>query len=171
MDRGELWSLRSELQEVAPGVFITNGFGARKSELLKKQGVTAVLNLTNELQFPAGDFVCRRIGFADNATGVTLPLTECFAFIEETLRGGGRVVVHCAAGSSRSGSIVVAWVMRSRSLSFAEALRHVQSIRPVVLPNPGALTLEARRAPFNIFVDCRKGSPSNSRSWRRTFRG
>jgi hypothetical protein len=89
MDSGELWEHRSELQEVAPGVFITNVFGVKKVAQLKQAGVTAVLNVTNDLPFPAGDFVCRRIGFADNATGVSLPLDECLAFMEETLRGGG----------------------------------------------------------------------------------
>lgn len=131
---------RSELQEVLPRVFITNFFGSKKAALLAQAGITHVLNVTSDLPFPANapGLVCKRVAFADN-THVTLPLDECLAWIETALKekDNAKVLVHCAAGSSRSGAIVVAYVMRQQRMRYADALEFVQKVRSVVLPNPG----------------------------------
>ena len=131
---------RSELQEVLPRVFITNFFGTKKAALLAQTGITHVLNVTWDLPFPGlpRDLVCTRVAFADN-THVRLPLNECLGWIEAALaaKPEAKVLVHCAAGSSRSGAIVVAWVMKQQRIRFVEALAFVQRIRSIVLPNPG----------------------------------
>ncbi|KAH1200714.1 Dual specificity protein phosphatase 1 [Glycine max] len=62
---------------------------------------------------------------------------ECFDFIDEAKRLGGGVLVHCFAGRSRSVTIVVAYLMKTRGMSFFEALKHVKSIRPAAGPNQG----------------------------------
>ncbi len=139
MEQGsDLTAGRSELQEFSPRVFISNFFGAKKGELLRAAGITHVLNVTWDLPFARGDWACHRVAFADN-TGVTLPLDECFAFLDSALASSdsARVLLHCAAGSSRSGAIAVAWVMRLRRVCYAQALAELQKMRPVVLPNPG----------------------------------
>ncbi len=136
---------RSELQEFSPRLFISNFFGAKKAELLRANGITHVLNVTSDLPFARGDWVCHRVGFADNS-GVVLPLTDCFAFLDDALASSpdARVLVHCAAGSSRSGAVAVAWIIRQDRIPFSQALTRLQELRPVVLPNPGfAEQLEA----------------------------
>lgn len=45
--------------------------------------------------------------------------------------------MHCQLGQSRSGAIIVAYVMRKESLSYDEALAKVKKGRSVVKPNPG----------------------------------
>ncbi len=134
----DLWPGRSELQQVLPGLYISNAFGAKKKSLLQRENISAVLNVTNDLPFANESLQCKRVGFADN-TNVALPLAECLDFVDEVLSSGGRVLVHCAAGSSRSGSIVVACVMSRQKMRYAEALQHVQQVRPIVLPNPGGV--------------------------------
>ena len=47
----------------------------------------------------------------------------------------GKVLVHCMAGSSRSGSAVIAYLMVQRQWTYMVALRFVQSKRPLVRPN------------------------------------
>lgn len=137
----DLWPGRSELQEISPRVFIGSFFSVRKTKLLRDAGITHVLNVTHDLPFPATEsgVSCCRIGFSDDATRVVLPLQQCLLHIDTVLQESPqhRVVVHCAAGSSRSGAIVVAWVMQKKKCSLDEALKEVQALRPVVLPNPG----------------------------------
>ena len=47
------------------------------------------------------------------------------------------VLIHCAAGASRSASFVISYVMKNKKLNFKEASKFVQSIRKCVDPNDG----------------------------------
>jgi protein-tyrosine phosphatase len=49
----------------------------------------------------------------------------------------GAVLVHCAAGVSRSASVVIYYIMRHFRWSFAKALAHVKAKRSVICPNDG----------------------------------
>ena len=49
----------------------------------------------------------------------------------------GSVLVHCAAGVSRSASIVIAYLMRIKGWTYAEAFSYVKSKRFVICPNSG----------------------------------
>lgn len=48
-----------------------------------------------------------------------------------------RVLVHCVQGISRSGAIVVAYLMRLQSLDYDSALALAQNSRSVITPNSG----------------------------------
>merc|ERR1711941_54430 len=48
-----------------------------------------------------------------------------------------RILVHCAAGVSRSASIVVAYIMREEQTTYLDAVSSVRKIREIVQPNYG----------------------------------
>lgn len=48
-----------------------------------------------------------------------------------------RVLIHCIQGISRSGAILVAYLMRSQQLSYESTLKMAQSARAMVAPNSG----------------------------------
>jgi hypothetical protein len=49
------------------------------------------------------------------------------------------VLVHCAAGVSRSTTVLLAWMMKTYKLSLNKALKIVRDRRPIVNPNHGFL--------------------------------
>jgi len=59
--------------------------------------------------------------------------------IDAAIEEGGNAFVHCAAGVSRSGAMVVGYCMWKRGWGLGEALRHVRAQRDIVSPNPGFL--------------------------------
>ena len=63
-------------------------------------------------------------------------LPEALDFIQTQLEQGHTVLVHCAAGISRSASVVIAYLM-SHGMSLEQAYGYVKSRRPIVQPNPG----------------------------------
>nr|5Z5A_A Chain A, Protein-tyrosine phosphatase [Thermococcus kodakarensis KOD1]5Z5A_B Chain B, Protein-tyrosine phosphatase [Thermococcus kodakarensis KOD1]5Z5A_C Chain C, Protein-tyrosine phosphatase [Thermococcus kodakarensis KOD1] len=57
-------------------------------------------------------------------------LLEILRWIEERVREGKKVLIHCMGGLGRSGTVGVAWLMYSRGLSLREALMEVRRKRP-----------------------------------------
>ncbi|KAG2385737.1 hypothetical protein C9374_002886 [Naegleria lovaniensis] len=62
---------------------------------------------------------------------------ECFDFIEEAISNSGVVLVHCAAGVSRSSSIVISYVMKKMGVGFLFAFQLVKKRRRMIMPNEG----------------------------------
>ena len=64
-------------------------------------------------------------------------LPEALNFINWQLEQGHTVLVHCAAGISRSASVVIAYLMMTHGMTLDEAYQYVKSRRSIVQPNPG----------------------------------
>ncbi len=61
----------------------------------------------------------------------------CIAFINKHVKQGTSVYVHCAAGVSRSASIVIAYLMKEFNMSYDIAFSQLKACRPVIDPNNG----------------------------------
>jgi protein-tyrosine phosphatase len=61
---------------------------------------------------------------------------DTYNVISDGLSQGG-VLVHCAAGVSRSSSTVIAYLMRKQKMSFNDAFMFVKKRRSVICPNYG----------------------------------
>lgn len=64
-------------------------------------------------------------------------LERSFNFILSAIGRGGNVLVHCAAGISRSASMVIYFIMKTKEMAFQKALDYVRSKRSIVNPNQG----------------------------------
>ncbi|KAI0030697.1 protein-tyrosine phosphatase-like protein [Vararia minispora EC-137] len=58
-------------------------------------------------------------------------------FIENAISAGGRVLVHCVMGVSRSATVIAAYLMKTRRLSPNQALCAIRKRRPRIFPNYG----------------------------------
>ena len=68
-------------------------------------------------------------------------LRQQVEFIDSQCRAGRPIYVHCHAGVSRGGMIVVAYEMFKHRWTRDEALAFVRTRRPVVNPNPAFMRL------------------------------
>jgi protein-tyrosine phosphatase len=117
-------------------VYLSNYFAAKNRKKLQEHDITHVLVCAQELPcaFPS-ELAYKQLKIADNPSQI-LPLKDGVAFVIAAGEEGGRVLVHCAAGGSRSASIVLAWVMQVQSISFDQAIAQVREKRWVE-PNIG----------------------------------
>ncbi|XP_026271980.1 dual specificity protein phosphatase 19 [Frankliniella occidentalis] len=111
-------------------------------QLMKDCGVTHVISLGVQVPplpqlsnlsysfIPALDLPHEPI---DNMLKKTLPL------IEDVISKGGCVLVHCNAGVSRAPTVVIAFLMSYKGLTFNEASEYVKKKRPASKPNAGFL--------------------------------
>ena len=97
----------------------------------KKIGIKAIVNLMeDDLYDPTPDgFHYFYRGFPDDWYPPHHYIQEILDFIDIHINDG-KVLVHCAMGISRSGGIIVAWLMRKYpAWSWTEALNYVNKSR------------------------------------------
>ncbi|KAE9602120.1 putative phosphoric monoester hydrolase [Lupinus albus] len=125
--------------KIDEGLFLGSLGASNNKDALKDLNVTHILTVAGTLA-PAHpeDFVYKIIQVADrDDVNIKQYFDECFTFIDDSKRCGEGVLVHCYAGKSRSVTIVVAYLMKTRGMSLSEALQHVKGKRAVAAPNPG----------------------------------
>ena len=59
--------------------------------------------------------------------------------IQQVHLSGGKILVYCRAGMSRSASLCIAYFMKYHGLSFDDAFVYVKNRRPIIHPNIGFL--------------------------------
>lgn len=111
---------------------------------LKAFGITHILSLENaaSCKWPT-EFECLHItGLWDDAkpeNRISQYFDKTLPFIKDALSGGGRVLVHCWAGKSRSVSTIAAYMIQEYKMSPDEALAQIRITRPRAGPNDGYL--------------------------------
>lgn len=138
------YAMRRAMQEVLPGLYLGPYACAAKNQQqdLKTNGITHIICIRHVME--------QRIikpNFPDNFKYLVLDISDTFdqniiqflpltkAFIEEAIQSQGKVLVHGNGGISRSGAIVIGYVMEKHGVTYKEAFQHVQSKRFCVNPN------------------------------------
>jgi predicted protein tyrosine phosphatase len=104
-------------------------------------GTQAVLNLCEvEDTYRCDTHVWKPIRDAAPAPSIDW-LREQVEFVDSQRRAGNTVYIHCFAGISRSGMVVIAYLMLKNHWTVNEALAFVRSKRPIVRPNPAFMKL------------------------------
>ena len=117
--------------------------GSRAAELwLAEAGIGRVLTVAcHSSHLPRFDGVLYEVLDVDDDPGEDMAqhFPAAFAFIDAPAPNPARphVLVHCVSGISRSGTVVVAYLMTRRRLGFNDALALARTGRPCVHPNSG----------------------------------
>ncbi|XP_067001340.1 dual specificity protein phosphatase 3 [Anabrus simplex] len=138
-----------DADEVYPNVFIGDAGAAKNKQYLKKMGITHVLNTaegnrfgmvnTNQLYYRDTNIKYMGLQLLDiPITDIGVHFQDASNFIEDGIRRGGKVLVHCLMGMSRSSTCVLAYLMIKENMTAVEALRVVCKNR-YIRPNDGFL--------------------------------
>uniref|UniRef100_A0A7S0D7T6 Dual specificity phosphatase n=1 Tax=Micromonas pusilla TaxID=38833 RepID=A0A7S0D7T6_MICPS len=125
--------------EVVPGVFLGSVGAAHDRDALDACGITHVLTVAGGFppKFP-DVYEYLVIDVADvSSENLDAHFEKCLKFIARALLDGGRVLVHCFAGRSRSSTVVAAYVMATEGLSLEETMALIKNARPCAMPNAG----------------------------------
>ncbi|KAH9622445.1 hypothetical protein KSS87_016669 [Heliosperma pusillum] len=113
---------------------------AKSREVLRQNGITHVLNCVGFVcpEYFKGDLVYKTLWLQDSPSeDITSILYDVFDYFEDVREQGGRVLVHCCQGVSRSTSLVIAYLMWKEGQKFEEAFEYVKAARGVTNPNMG----------------------------------
>ena len=130
-------SVDEPINKIIENLYLGDYNSSKDISLLKELGITKVLSVLDYTYGPnynPKEFIHKKINVDDFViTNIIKYFGECLHFIQ----GEEKILVHCAAGISRSATIVIAYVMWIKKWTFKEALDYVKKKRPVVFPNDG----------------------------------
>ncbi|XP_076005585.1 dual specificity protein phosphatase 2 [Genypterus blacodes] len=123
--------------ELLPFLFLGSAVHSSRRETLAAAGITAVLNVSSSCpNLYEEELLYLRLTVEDNlAADIRACFSTAIAFIDSVKESGGRVLVHCQAGISRSATICLAYVMQAQRVKLDEAFDFVKRRRQVISPN------------------------------------
>ncbi|KAM9338507.1 dual specificity protein phosphatase 26 [Sparus aurata] len=131
--------------EVWPRLYIGDQDIASDRRELAKLGITHILNCAQSkwrggAEYYAGmNITYHGIEAHDSPTfDMSVNFYPAAEFIHKALTSGGKVLVHCTVGVSRSATLVLAYLMIRQNLTLVEAIKTVKDHRGVI-PNRGFL--------------------------------
>lgn len=128
---------------ITSSLFIGGALAARSVYTLKHLGITHILCLcANEIgqsdsQFP-DLFEYKNFSISDNEdTNISSIFEEASDFIDHVEQTGGRILVHCFEGRSRSATLVLAYLMLRKNFTLLQAWNTLKRVHRRAQPNDG----------------------------------
>jgi len=123
------------MNKINDRIYIGAYHAAVNLEFKNEHSITHILNCTCDTHDELKRFDIQQLNIHDGYEITHDDLKFAFEAIERALSSGGRILVHCHAGISRSTGIVAGYLMRS-GFSWDEALEIVRRGRPQAFPHP-----------------------------------
>ncbi|KAL4640189.1 dual specificity protein phosphatase 5 [Arapaima gigas] len=125
--------------EILPFLYLGSAYHASRQDYLNDLHITALLNVSRrETEPPKGHFNYKWIPVEDSHTAdIHSHFQEAIEFIDGVKQAGGKVLVHCEAGISRSPTICMAYIMKTKRLQLEEAFDFIKQKRTLISPNFG----------------------------------
>ncbi|KNZ72598.1 putative rhodanese domain-containing dual specificity protein phosphatase [Termitomyces sp. J132] len=128
-------------------IYLGNIGAAQSPETLKKLGTTHILSVCPE--YPSTGPNHFSIPIEDwEHENILIHLPATCQFIEPALSCNSKILVHCLMGMSRSATVVAAYLMKTRKMTRATAIKFIKQRRPEVHPNYGFIKQ------LEIFAEC-----------------
>lgn len=124
---------------ISPGIYIGNFRDAQDMSFLQRNGISHILCSAAELEpYFKGKFKYKHVQANDLPSyNLSRHFDAAADFIHEAVGEGGSILVHCAAGISRSVSLALAYYLKHQNKKLHESLNFVKSRRYIANPNPG----------------------------------
>jgi predicted protein tyrosine phosphatase len=108
-------------------------------QALQQHKITHILNVAKDVESSSfEDIAYARLHLDDEPEQILHPHFEtAFEFINDAEKSGGRVLIHCVVGKSRSPAIVIAYLMKCKGMTLKEAYDLVTKARSTVGINKG----------------------------------
>lgn len=127
-------SFLDDVDEVHENLFIGAYWPRLNFKKIARAGITAIVNLMeHNLYKPPQQYAYLYKGFPDNTYPPHSYLKEILRFMDEYLKEkNGKVLVHCAMGISRSGGLIVAWLLKENpEWSWTYGMRYVDKTHTI----------------------------------------
>lgn len=113
-----------QLCQVTNGLFISNARSACSDHLIQQEAVTLCINVSKQQPFPSCGVKKLQVQVYDDPNeDLYSHFDRCADAIHKEANRGGRSVVYCKNGRSRSATVCIAYLMKHRQLPLTDALQ------------------------------------------------
>ncbi|CAL8108882.1 unnamed protein product [Calicophoron daubneyi] len=126
-----------KMSRVMPGVYVGGLSSVKSKEQMAENGITHICTVLVQSVEDGGR---KHISFYVNDSPeekISRYFEEACTFIHEARVSGGRVLIHCACGVSRSVTVTLAYLLVITDFSLADLFKAVLGARHCACPNSG----------------------------------
>ncbi|RCI01401.1 dual specificity phosphatase 12 [Rhizopus stolonifer] len=144
----------TDCQQIVSRIFLAS-YEAVTKETLKENKITHVLSL-GDFNYQSDGIQYKNIPMMDiEGQNIIQYFDETNTFIQEAYKEGGRILIHCQAGVSRSPTVLAACLMKSKKIKRDDALAIIRQKRPSIAPNDGFMEQLSLYYDLDFDVDAR----------------
>lgn len=123
------------VNQILPHLFAGNQAAAENESVLLQLQIHSIIHLMtgSAPEFPE-DYEYLVIPIEDDNVDLKPVIAQTTPFIDQQLKEGKNVLVHCVAGVSRTGAVLVAYFMWKFEMSYDDALAAIREHR-MIAPN------------------------------------
>lgn len=131
---GQITKRPTNFSWVIPGIVAGSGFPTSRAEVewLRQQGVCGIISMT-ERSLPkdwTGEISYLHLPTVDMTAPAHQNIDAAMEFMHEHVRDGKPVMVHCAAGLGRAGTILACYLVKYHDKTAIQAMAELRRIRP-----------------------------------------
>ena len=119
------------MHQVTDQVYVGSQSASRRLRVNNAESITAILNCTGDPYEPPPGIELCTLAMPDNSECDPEIVWRGIDFIRKAVSEGGKVLVHCVAGISRSRALVAAYLHLEHRMSWEAAKAEVLRKRPV----------------------------------------
>jgi protein-tyrosine phosphatase len=132
------FDLNYNISKITENIFQGDFMGSKDLNQIQKIGITHILVAGNLAIFHSNYFEYIKFDITDDDDEYIYKYFDiAFEFIDNCLSNGGKVLIHCAAGISRSSTFTCCFLIKKLKITPQEALSFIKKGRPVASPNSG----------------------------------
>ncbi|KAI0281804.1 hypothetical protein BGY98DRAFT_1124374 [Russula aff. rugulosa BPL654] len=126
------------MDQILPGLWIGDLHSAKDANALRANNIQSILTaMRGRFSLPE-TFTRHQVTLDDvEEADVLQHLIPAITFIQAELDKGRGILVHCQAGTSRSATIVAAYIMYSQNVDASAAIDLIRKVRSSINPNAG----------------------------------
>lgn len=137
-------------------------FSENEFEWLLGRGIRSIVTV-REVPLPSewfngSDISYLHLNVEDFGAPSIEQLDSSMKFIEEQLVGGRPVMVHCAAGKGRTGTVLAAYLVKNENLTAEQAIEKLRRLRPGSVQS---VVQETAVSMYEKFLQTKKSRNSN----------
>eukprot|EP00439_Symbiodinium_sp_Y106_P004245 s171_g1.t1 len=118
-------------------LFLGGQMAASSLDSLQQIGITHILNCCERVPCKFRSRITyKTVAVMDTkSSDIREFIAEALSFIDDVVAAGGKVLVHCMVGASRSVALVLAWLVARCQMPLKQAFQEVRSKRHQARPN------------------------------------